>query len=293
MNTEYEVQDFSNEKFPLRYHTDRVYGPGSETHSYSNIKGNRFGEIQIHWHEWLEVWRIISGKPAIVLDTVQFSAEAGDIVVINTSQLHTIKVAEGECVYEVLGIDHLFCKDFGFDLQHFNYQTIIRDKQLSAIFDKITDEYYSQKPFYEAIILSSCMEMLGILSRWYTTDKKVIDDTLLKKTDIVRQMTQYISDNYSSQDILADLSEYLNYSKSHLSHIFISTIGISVKEYLLRTRFHYAKKMLGREKLSVFETAKKCGYNNAASFSTAFKKRIGITPAEYVRQINYENVDNI
>ncbi len=280
----YEVQHFIDGKFPIKFHTDRIYAEGNKQHTHKNIKNNFLTDIPVHWHEGLEIWRIVSGDPTVVLDTEQMSAKEANIVVINTSQLHTIRVTEGECVYEVLGIDHVFCKDFGFELENFFFMNVISDRQLSSIFDIITDEFYSGAPFYEAVILGECMKMLGILSRRYKTEKKPTDASLLKRTGIIREITGYISSNFGSQDILSELSTHLNYSTSYLTHLFLETVGTSIKEYQMCIKFNNAKKMLKKDGLSVFEVSKLCGYSTSSAFSTAFKKRVGITPAAYIKK---------
>ncbi len=286
----YEVQYFQDGKFPIKFHTDRIFAEGNKHHTHKNIKNNFPNEIPMHWHEGLEIWRIVTGNPTVILDTEPLSAKEGDIVVINTSRLHTIKVTESECVYEVLGIDDVFCKEFGFDLENIFFQNVISDGDLSLMFDKISDEFYSSFKFYEAVILGVCMEMLGNLSRNYRTEKRITDASLLKRTGIIRQMTRYISNNFSSQDILSQLSTHLNYSTSYLTHLFLESVGTSIKEYQMCIKFNNAKKMLSMESLSVFEVSKLCGYSTSSAFSTAFRKRVGITPAEYIRKNKTNNI---
>ncbi len=214
----YEIQHFQDKKFPIKFHTDRVYAEGNKHHNYKNIQNNSLAEIPMHWHEGLEIWQIVSGEPMVILDTEYIPVMEGDIVVINTNQLHTIRVTEGECLFKVLKIDDVFCKDFGFELEQFFFQNVISDKRISLIFDKITDGFYSGASYYEDIILGVCMELLGVLSRHYKTENKIKDASTLKRTGIIREVTKYISNNFQSQDILSELSTHLNYSTSYLTH---------------------------------------------------------------------------
>ena len=149
------------------------------------------------------------------------------------------------------------------------------------ILEKISNEYFSRKPFYKTVIIAGCMEILALLTRSYTTEEKLNDSVLIKKIGVIRQIIYYISKNYASQNILMEISVELKYSQSYLTHIFTKLTGISIKEYQMQMRFHYAKKMLKKDKTPISEISRNCGYINSASFTAEFKKRTGKTPLEY------------
>ncbi len=279
----YERQKFPSENFPIRFHTDRLYYGDRKEHNYQNIKNNRANEIQPHWHEGFELWRIKTGKPTLIIDDKRFKVKEGDVIAINTNQLHGIRVLSGECVYEVLGVEYNFCKTWGFVLDNLYFKNLINDQLISSLFDKISSEQYSQKDFYETIIISSCLEILGILSRNYKIDRPIANATF-EKLQVVRQMMQYISSMFASQQILKELSDKLTYSQYYLSHIFSKVTGMSVKDYQMQIRFQQAKKMLAQNKLTIFEIATICGYASESSFILAFRNRIGKTPLEYRKQ---------
>ncbi len=279
----YEVQKFPEGNFPIRFHTDRLYFGENKEHSYQYIKNNRQNEIQAHWHEGLEVLRIKKGSVNITIDDKLFSAKEDDVVVINSNQLHVLRVAEGECLYEVLGLEYNLCKEWGFSFDKSYYKNIILDKRLCSLFDKISKENYGQKSFFHAMITSSCMEILALISRQYNIQKPKQNATL-EKIQIVRQMMQYISNSFDSQNILKELSEQLKYSQYYLTHIFSEIMGVTVKDYQMQIRFKQAKKMLVQDNLSIIEIAGKCGYASVSSFTLAFRNKTGKTPSEYRRQ---------
>ncbi len=282
-NNFYQVQKFPDGNFPIRFHTDRLYFGETEHHSYPYVKNNRQNEIQPHWHEGLEILRIKKGSCAVTIDDTQVYTQEGDVVVVNSNQLHVIRVSQGECLYEVLGLEYNFCKAWDFSLDKFYYKNLINDPRINELFDKIAKENYGQKSFFQAIITSGCIEILGLLSRKYNIQKPVSNATL-EKIQIVRQMMQYISSRFYSQNILNDLSELLKYNPYYLTHIFSKITGITVKDYQLQIRFKYAKKMLLQNNLTIFEIAENCGYASVSSFTLAFRNKTGKTPLEYKKQ---------
>jgi AraC-like DNA-binding protein len=52
-------------------------------------------------------------------------------------------------------------------------------------------------------------------------------------------------------------------------------------EYLLAWRMALAKDLFRREDLALAEVAERVGYRSASSFSTAFRRHVGLAPSRY------------
>jgi AraC-like DNA-binding protein len=72
-------------------------------------------------------------------------------------------------------------------------------------------------------------------------------------------------------------------SPAHFSRIFAATFGTPPHRYLLQRRIERAKQLLSTTELTVLEVAADVGFASAASFSTAFRRVTGTTPAAYRR----------
>lgn len=72
-------------------------------------------------------------------------------------------------------------------------------------------------------------------------------------------------------------------SRSAFFERFRQTVGMAPMEYLLHWRMVLAKRMLGDGKLGVTEIAERVGYGSASTFSTAFTRRVGMTPTGFAR----------
>ena len=75
-------------------------------------------------------------------------------------------------------------------------------------------------------------------------------------------------------------------SCTHLVRLFRKYFDTTPRQYLLDLRMRHAKRLLADEKLSVKEISVRCGYNSALNFSTGFRKRFGISPSEYRKQLS-------
>ena len=70
-----------------------------------------------------------------------------------------------------------------------------------------------------------------------------------------------------------------------LTHLFKEETGISPIEYVAMTKINYAKNILKTTENSITEIADLLGYSSDASFINAFKKRAGISPARFRREL--------
>jgi AraC-like DNA-binding protein len=83
---------------------------------------------------------------------------------------------------------------------------------------------------------------------------------------------------------LPKLAEELGCSGNHLSQVLNSEFGASFFEYLNQYRIDYARELLSgsdSQGRSILDVAFTVGFNSNSAFYTAFKKRTGMTPAQY------------
>ena len=69
---------------------------------------------------------------------------------------------------------------------------------------------------------------------------------------------------------VSSVSDYFRFERSYLYRIFKNYTGMSVKEYITKTRLEHAAILL-KNGYSVIETAFAVGYNDPTNFSKAYK----------------------
>jgi AraC family transcriptional regulator, activator of mtrCDE len=80
---------------------------------------------------------------------------------------------------------------------------------------------------------------------------------------------------------IAELCARAGISKSALAERFSSEIGMSPIEYLTHWRMQIAACRLSETGITLDRLAEHCGYESAASFSRAFKRTFGLSPAAF------------
>ena len=92
---------------------------------------------------------------------------------------------------------------------------------------------------------------------------------------------------------LPKLAEVVDCSINHLSQVINSGFDMSFFDYLSQYRIRYAKELLTRcdgQNTAILNIAFTVGFNSNSAFYSAFKKRVGMTPAQYRRlQLNRQS----
>ena len=95
--------------------------------------------------------------------------------------------------------------------------------------------------------------------------------------DIISKVIQYIDFNFTTELTVKKLSLQFGFEQSYLYRIFKKKTGVSIKEYIIKTRMEQAKILL-ESGYTVGNTAFAVGYKDQFNFSKAYKKRFGIAP---------------
>jgi len=106
----------------------------------------------------------------------------------------------------------------------------------------------------------------------------------LPDVEWIQLVTDYIDNNYSASLTLQDLAEASHGSPYHLHRTFKKIKGVTPVEYIQQVRIAKAQQLLIHSGLEIAKVGASVGMTNTAYFITLFKKRTGITPAQYRKE---------
>jgi two-component system response regulator YesN len=119
----------------------------------------------------------------------------------------------------------------------------------------------------------------------YVKPQTTIDYT----NHIVKATREYLENHYADDISLEDMASQVNISPQYFSKLIKKTTGFNFIDWLSMLRVRKAKELLTDSSLTVKEVCFMVGYKDPNYFSRIFKKRIGITPSEYVKTSSYLN----
>jgi xylan 1,4-beta-xylosidase len=100
----------------------------------------------------------------------------------------------------------------------------------------------------------------------------------------VKEITQYINDNYSEKITLDDISEQLGIHPQYFSSFFKKNFNKNFVEYLTDFRVSRSLPKLLNSNESILDIAISCGFSNHKTYSAAFKKLYGSSPNQYKKE---------
>ena len=102
----------------------------------------------------------------------------------------------------------------------------------------------------------------------------------------VRSCLNYIDFHYMEPLNLEGLAARFSINKNYLSSRFHREVGVTVTEYINRTRVRRAEELLDKTALPMQDIAEKCGFSDANYFTRTFRKINGMPPNEYRKNQN-------
>lgn len=135
---------------------------------------------------------------------------------------------------------------------------------------------YLLKPSSEDSLLNTIESCLSGKS----AKQKGLPPSKSMDTPMTAPVAKYIQQNYQQNLTLKELSDFIHFSPSYLSHLFHEEHGMTITVYINQQRINYAVSLLTSSTLSVKAICSDCGFTNISHFNRVFKKHMGQSPAE-------------
>jgi AraC family transcriptional regulator len=97
----------------------------------------------------------------------------------------------------------------------------------------------------------------------------------------VRQVIDFIAENYAQDIKLGELAQVAGMSNFHFAREFKRTTGTTPHQYLIKYRVERAKALLEENKLPLIEVGLRSGFSHQSHFTRLFRKLTGTTPLTY------------
>ena len=114
-----------------------------------------------------------------------------------------------------------------------------------------------------------------------------VDDVKMKSPDdqLLERVMRVINKNLGNSDLSVDaIASEVGISRVHLHRKMKELTGQTPHDFIRNLRLKQAANLLSEHNMNITEVIYACGFNNAASFSTIFKKFYGMSPREYMNE---------
>lgn len=147
-------------------------------------------------------------------------------------------------------------------------------------------------PSNSAIIdyIDNCHYLYEIILYISEQVKTIMDGSDNSSRDsILDDILYYIDNNYQNNIKLETIAPLFGYNSAYLGKLFTKAIGENFNSYVDHRRIEHSKKLLEQKNIKVYEVSEQVGYKNVDYFHKKFKKYVGISPAEYRKQLKLDD----
>lgn len=106
------------------------------------------------------------------------------------------------------------------------------------------------------------------------------------ENDKIGRAVNFIEENYREPIGNLQIADAIHVDQRHLIRLFTKHMNVSPYQYLTQCRIEHALIEL-RQGSTIAETAFACGYQSENAFRISFKKVMGCTPGDFIRQNFY------
>lgn len=212
------------------------------------------------WSKWL-----IRGDYALVrnqiVNLLRLAEQDGYLTISYRQQMiHAfLEACSVGCYEKKIELSQLFTDDFSYETMLHCYHT---DEELCGGIDRCLSVYGK-----------TAAELEGREDGFYTAQERI------------REVIRYLEENMDRMITRREAAKYVFLNEDYFSRMFRKETGMGYKEYLLKMKMDYARKLLANTTMPVTLIASKVGYENFTNFSQMFRKMMGTTPTEY-RKLN-------
>jgi AraC-like DNA-binding protein len=279
-----ESMDMPNPYFPVKVH---------------RIEINEHGKILFtnHWHKHIEFLFCTSGKALVECNSIPYTMEADELIVLNSNDLHAGVSASKDLFYYVIIFDPSLLHSPIFDAAETKFITpitqnlilfsnkIVHDAEIKSCILSLVKELDDQQLGYELSIKSYLYRILTLLLRNYVAQVLTMPDQVTRLRNLQRfaPILQYIEGNYQEELSVDSLAAMAELSRFHFSRLFKELTGRTVTEYVNGMRIGRAEYLLYNTSMSVSEIAVAAGFHDIYYFSRLFKKLKKVAPTEMRR----------
>ena len=254
-----------------------------------------------HMHDAPEVLLVVQGRLTVTVNDRTVQAGAGELLLFNPAELHTI-VSLGP-VFERYVL--YFRPDYLRELPSKDHLTecfYVHHPGAEVNRIRLTDE--------ELCGLKSELDEIGALcadnapdngreaERLYRTGIFLLHINRLHRAKggpaqepdaddgrRICEITDYIQKNLDGELSLSALAAAHYMDKNRLCALFQRMLGTSPRQYIIKARIAAAQQMLLRGE-SIDRVCGRCGFNSLAHFSRTFKTHTGMVPSRFAREKN-------
>jgi len=228
------------------------------------------------------------------VDGYEYKLNEGEYLFVNSGSIHSglemIKRSIGYAIVFDLRLLYSeepdYCKhEYFLPLinKRYHIPSNLNDEHIRNDICRIIEVFKEKSYGYELYIKSLLFDIFWRVFKYYA-ERRDQNGRIGYKIERIKDVLNYINQNYNKNLSLDELSRQVDMSKFYLCRLFKESLRMSPVEYINKVRVDKAMELLINTDMSVSEIAFECGFDNISYFIKVFKKYMHTTPLKFRKQ---------
>ncbi len=258
-------------------------------------------KVNLHHHDFYECYFFISGNVTYLIEGKTYPLLPGDIILINSRELHQPIINTKEIPYEriVLWINSTFLNSLSTEtadlkrcFEDHKKENVIRadiesQQIVKVILNKLLNlDHYNgmgKELLYKAYIVELFITLNNLL--FLNSNNLKIK---IEKSRQIDEIIQYINNHLEEEIKIEDLSNKFFISKFHLLREFKKYSGTTIHKFIIQKKLILAKELI-LTGIPIIQVYEQCGFGDYSNFFRAFKNEYDVTPKQFLALMRRDN----
>ncbi len=242
-------------------------------------------EIPRHYHDTVEFLLILKGSIDIKISFHEFTLNAGDFLLINPFEMHSLYPHSDDTLMMALHIDNQIFSNSIFIFDPYYYSSFdkeIIDEMKTLMIGTYLKSMDKEDPGAEIDFISNIADTYFVLQRYNSAEKKLnpISQTGAKN-ERISNLFEYMYFNYINKLRLSEFANNEHIDQSYASRIIKDGAGESFQDSISIIRVDRAEVYLLGTDYPIQEIYEDLGFSSYDYFNRQFKEYYGMTPSAY------------
>lgn len=165
-----------------------------------------------------------------------------------------------------------------------DFSVIKNREKYEKIFAEICKCYNTFAKIDEIMLQSLLLKLIYLLIKQTSVGNKLKGIT--GNNHYISKALNFINENLDSELDLKTVADYVSLSPIHFHNCFKYALGKTLHSYIEEERIKRSVDLMLTTDMTLTEIAYNCGFSSQSYFSFVFKRKMGKTPREYIKDIN-------
>lgn len=239
-----------------------------------------------HWHKELELIMILNGSSSIQVNGKSHKLDDGDILIINSYELHEIIKVDNSAVLLILQLNPLFFAGYYPKFPNLHIESnLLLFRQQKEICKELKN--YMIELFYiihskkDTFRLQALRLSILFAEKLISLFRIESEECIESSPDRLQRILSYIHNHYSEKISLVKIAESESISPHYLSKFFKKEMEMNFNQYLAEVRLSKAMWDLLHSDKHISDIAVSHGFSTSKSYISSFKSLYKMTPHQF------------